>query len=73
MMSKLWIPTLIPYTGDGSYESCLNYVTNLFKERFGGPEQQYHVFVTVSLAQDSIRQALNEVKEILKKRLSEVL
>jgi len=59
--------------GDGSYDSCLTYTINLFREKFGGPDSQFHVFVTVSLAQESIKKALDEVKELLRKRLEEVL
>jgi GTPase SAR1 family protein len=71
--SKRFLEHFKDYKGDGSYDSCLSFVTNLFKQKFGGPDNQYHVCVTISLAQDSIRQALEDVKEILKKRLSEVL
>jgi len=73
VLNKRFIEHFKDYKGDGSYDSCLTYVTSLFKDKFGGPVNQYHVFVTISLEKDSIKAALDETKQILRKRVEEAL
>jgi len=71
--SKKFFQHFPDYKGDKSYDSCLEYVINLFKKKFGGSEASFHPFVTVSLDHTSIKAALEHVKALLRKRLEEVL
>jgi len=71
--SKKFFQHFPDYKGDKSYESCLDFVIGLFKQKFGGDDAAFHPFVTVSLEQGSIKEALEQVKALLRKRLAEIL
>jgi len=73
VVNKKFFQHFPDYKGDKSYDSCLEYVSNLFKKKFGGDDSQFHSLVTNSLEKTSIDSALEKVKALLRKRLEEVL
>eukprot|EP01128_Nolandella_sp_AFSM9_P004943 TRINITY_DN2331_c0_g1_i1.p1 TRINITY_DN2331_c0_g1~~TRINITY_DN2331_c0_g1_i1.p1 ORF type:complete len:343 (+),score=51.63 TRINITY_DN2331_c0_g1_i1:118-1146(+) len=71
--SNQFVEHFTNYTGDTTYEGCLRHITRMFKEKYGGDDNQYHEYVTVSLSMDSIKETLEAVKGILRERLESVL
>jgi len=73
VVNKRFFQHFPDYKGDKSYDSCIEYVINLFRTKFGTDESFFHTFVTVSLEKDNIKKALDQVKDLLRKRVEEVM